>query len=388
MEGFERTLVMCVNTSGHLIASLSQRLLEVSEPLIGAKIWRFLPLRQLSHIDQDALLSMSDSLADSYLAGRMQGQDFGFFFGSTPFPYVLLPPNTRTKFLEEYLPALFWRSMGEITGSFFWMLPFFFLVGVFVSHTQDFRQAIVLGTLSSVLVTFSIWILVFIGARRRVHPFPYRGFPPSDWRAFRFGIIQLGGFAFFTWWGMPVCLVGFCEWGLLLSYMLLAVASVSLYVGEDYLKAQMRLEILGRLSTHLQLLASIRYVLSRHEPTYQIEKQRIDSDIQTVEELLRSQVKPARTESLIKGAVTTILGGLIGTGIEGMLSGRAFPIDLMNSMLPFQSLVLFSLLSGGIGSMSWLLLRTGSHIQVKRMMAHERRVETLMKARTQWLLYH
>jgi hypothetical protein len=379
---------MCINTSGNLIASLSQRLLEVSEPLIGAKIWRFLPRWQSSDIDQDALVSMSDGVADSYLAERMQGQDFGFFFGSAPFRYVLLPPDTRTKFLKEYLPALFWRSMGEMIGVFFWMLPFFFLFGAVESHPQDFRQAIVFGTLLSALLTFIIWVLVFQGARRKVRPFPYRGFPPSDWRAFRSGIIQLGVFALFTWWGMPVCLVGYCELGLLLSYMLLGSVAISLYVGEDYLKARMRFEILGRLNTNLQLLASIRYVLSRHEPMYQMEKQRIDSDIRTVEELLRSQVKPARTGSLIKGTVTTILAGLIGTGIQGILFGGAFPIDLMNSMLRFQSLVLFSLLSGGIGIISWLLLRIGSHIQVKRMMAHERRVETLMKARTQWLLYH
>jgi hypothetical protein len=379
---------MCVSASGHLIASLSQRLLGVSEPLIGARIWRFLPLWQLSHIDQDALLSMSDSLADSYLAGRMHGQDFGFFFHSTPFRYVLLPPNTRTKFLKEYLPALFWRSIGGIAGLFFWMLPFFFLFGALGIYAQDLRQAIVLGTLSSTLFAFSLWILMFQGARRRLRPFPYRIAPPIDWRAFRFGLIQLGMFALFTWWGMPVCLVGYCSWGLLLSYVLLAVACVSLYVGEDYLRAQMRFEILGRLSTHLQLLASIRYVLSRHEPMYQMEKQRIDSDIRTVEELLRSQLRPGRTGSYIKVTVTTILAGLIGTGIQGMLSGGAFLVDLMNHILPFQSLVFFSIFSGGIGIMSLLLLRIGSHMQVKRMMAHERRVETLMKARTQWLLYH
>ncbi|MGD0549562.1 MAG: hypothetical protein ABSA81_03325 [Candidatus Bathyarchaeia archaeon] len=74
-------LAVCIDTSETLIALLSKRLVEISEPLTGDKIWQFLTIRQAEReIDQDAVVSMPDSLADSYLSGRLQAQDFSFFF--------------------------------------------------------------------------------------------------------------------------------------------------------------------------------------------------------------------------------------------------------------------------------------------------------------------
>ena len=362
--------------------------MDMSEPLIGGKIWQFFTSKRLPQIDQDALVSMPDSLADSYLSGRIQAQDFTFFFDSAPFRYAQLPQNTRTVFLEEYLPTLFWRSMGQILGFFFFWLPFLFLYAAVVSPTQNFRQTIVLATVFSVLLTCTMWLLVLHGAGRRLRPFPYEKLPPSDWRAFRLGIIQVGVFALLVYPEIPFCLIGYCEFGFFLFYVFTGSLFVSLYLAGDYLKARIGSDILSCLTLHLQLLASIRFILSRQDSSYQMEKERIGCDIEAVEGLLRSQTKPTQTRSLIKGTVTSVLAGLIGTGIQMMLSGGASLIDLMSKMLPFPNLIVFSFLSGGIGITSWFLLRIRSRAQVKRIMADERRLETLMKTGTQWLLYH
>lgn len=361
----------------------------MSEPSIGGKIWQFFTRKQAPQIDQDALVSMPDSLADLYLSGRMETQDFTFFFyDSAAFRYEQLPQNTRTMFLKEYLPALFWRSIGQILGFFFWLLSFLFLYAAVANPTQNFRQAIVLATVFSALITCIMLLFVLKGADRRLRPFPYEKLPPSDWRAFRLGVIQVGVFALLAYPGIPFCLVGYCWFGFFLFYVLMASLLVSIYLAGDYLKGRIGSDILSCLRLHLQSLASIRFILSRQDSSYQTEKERIGSDIEAVEGLLRSQAKPTRTRSLIKVTITSVLAGLIGTGVQMMLSGGASLIDLMSKMLPFSNLIVFSFLSGGIGITSWFLLRIRSRAQVKRIMADARRLETLMKTGTRWLLDH
>jgi hypothetical protein len=361
----------------------------MSEPSIGGKIWQFFTRKQAPQIDQDALVSMPDSLADLYLSGRMEAQDFTFFFyDSAPFRYEQLPQNTRTMFLKEYLPALFWRSIGQILGFFFWLLSFLFLYAAVANPTQNFRQAIVVATVFSALITCIMLLFVLKGADRRLRPFPYEKLPPSDWRAFRLGVIQVGVFASLVYPGIPFCLVGYCEFGFFLSYVLMGSLLVSFYLAGDYLKGRIGSDILSCLRLHLQSLASIRFILSRQDSSYQTEKERIGSDIEAVEGLLRSQARPTRTRSLIKGTITSVLAGLTGTGVQMMLSGGASLIDLTSKMAPFSNLIVFSFLSGGIGITSWFLLRIRSRAQVKRIMADERRLETLMKTATRWLLDH
>lgn len=384
----KNNLAVCIDTSETLIVLLSKRLVEMSEPLIGDKIWRFFSTRQDEReIDQDALVSMPDSLADSYLSGRLQAQDFSFFFNSVPFRYAQLPQNTRTMFLKEYIQALFWRSIGQIFGFFFWMLPFFFLYGAVAA--PNFVQAIVGAILFSALLTCFLLVLVFRGADRRLRPFPYEGLPPSDRRAFRLGIIQIGVLGLLVSLGIPVCLVGYREFGFFLAYVVMGSLLVSLYLATDYLKARLVSDILRCLTLHLQFLASIRFTLSRPDSSYQMERERIGCDIEAVEGLLRSQRKTTQTRSLIKGAVTTALAGLVGTGIQLMFSGAASLtslVDLMGKTSSSSSLIAFLFMSGGIGITSWFLLRIRSRAQVKRIMADERRLETVMRTGTQWLL--
>jgi hypothetical protein len=377
-------LAVCTKTSETLIALLSKRLMEMSEPLTGDKMWQFFfTIRQTDReIDQDALVSMPDTLADSYLSRRVQAQDFSFFFDSVPFRYAQLPQNTRTMFLKEYLPALFWQSIGQIIGFFFWVLPFLFLYGAVAA--PNFEQAIVGATLFSVLVTCALLLLVLRGASRRLRPFPYEGFPSSDWPAFKLGIIQVGVLALFISLGIPVCLVGYREYGFFLAYVVIISLLVSLYVARDYLRARLDSSILRCLTLHLQFLASIRFILSRLDSSYTVEKERIGYDIEAVEGLLRSQRKPAQTRPLIKGAVTTILASLVATGIQLMFSGVASIVDLMGKMP--SSFIVFLLMSGGTGITSWFWLRIRSRRQLKQIMADVRRQETLMKTGTQWLL--
>jgi len=264
------------------------------------------------------------------------------------------------------------------------MLSFFFLYGAVAA--PNFVQAIVVATVFSAIMTCVMLLLVLRGAGRRLRPFPYEELPPSDWRAFRLGVIQIGVLALLVSLGIPVCLVGYCEFGFFLAYVLMGSLLVSFYLATDYLRARMGSDILRSLTLHLQFLASIRFILSRQDSSYQMERERIGCDIEAVEGLLRSQKRPTQTRSLVKGAVTTALAGLIGTGIQMMLSGAASLADLIGKMLPSSSLIVFLFISGGIGITSWFLLRIRSRAQVKRIMADERRLETVMKTGTQWLL--
>jgi hypothetical protein len=360
--------------------------MEMSQPLRGNEKWQFLfTIRQTDReIDQDALVSMPDTLADSYLSRKLQAQDFSFFFDSVPFRYEQLPQNTRTMFLKEYLPALFWKSIGQTIGSFFWMLPVLFLYGAIAA--PNFVQAIVGATLFSVLLACTLLLFVLRSAGRRLRPFPYGGqLPPGDWPAFKLGIIQVGVFALPISLGIPVCLAGYREYGFFFAYVVIISILVSIYLATDYLRARLESSILRCLTLHLQFLASIRFIVSRLDSSYTVEKERIGCDIEAVEGLLRSQRKPTQTRPLIKGAVTTVLASLVATGIQLMFPGAASIVDLMGKMLP-SSFIVFLLMSVGIGITSWFWLRIRSRTQLKHVMADVRRQETLMKTGTQWLL--
>jgi hypothetical protein len=387
-DDFRNNLALCIKTSEDLIASLSRRLIDVSEPLVQAKTWDLAFRIRPPEIDQDALRSMPDSLADSYLSKRIEAQDFFFFIDERPFRYTELPPKTQSKFLEKYMPSLFWRSTGQVFCMFFYFLPFFFLFQRFENARVGFREAIALGAFMSAFLTCIMWVFLLIGSRRRLRPFPYEGLPSGDWSAFRLGIVQVAVLGLLLYPGIPICIIGYCGLGLFVCYATLFSLFVSLYLAQDYLRARIVSDVVTCLRAHLQLLASIRFVLSCQESAYQIEKQHVSSDIQAVEGLLRSQAKPTHARSLIKGAVTTVLGALIATVLPTIVSGEVSVTSLMNQIFRFQNLILFSSLCAGIGIMSWLLLRIRSRAQVKKAMAAERRLETLMKTGTQWVLSH
>ena len=385
---FKRTLRLCLETSDKLIISLLRQLAELAEPKIGGGFLRsLLSIIRPHEIDQDALASMPEDLADSYISERMQLQNFMFFFDKRPFRYTELPKTAQEALLNKHLPMVFWRSIGQIAGYSIWIIPFAFLYGMITPPSLTLVQAILGGILFVSAVALILYLFMLLGVLRRFRPFPYARSIPIDFQSLKLGFVSWGltGLVFYP--ATVFCLVDYCLEAFLLEYVILVSLVLSLYLMEEYFKVWVLKEIMSLFKIHLQNLSSIRFALSSRQSSYNTEKEAIESHMRTLERVMRAQSQPIRSRSAIRAAIS-ILAGFVLTVIQAMLfPDRSWIIDQITKLAAIRTVIWFFSASLAIAMISNALSRILSGAEVRRMVQRGNVLETVMEAATKRLLF-